>query len=271
MNPLPSIFPNGATGAVSLTYDDGLDSQLDHAVPDLDAAALCGTFFIPSRRAKDNSFLTRTAEWRAVAERGHEIGNHTQHHPCGGERPWLRANFRLEAYSTARIESELVAASHDLDDALGESTVGRSFAYPCGEDWVGPTQTSFRASVARLFPAGRAGEGAGGISPQLIDPYECDLSFLPAWSVSGFVQIEDLVAFVESAIEQHRWAVFAFRGVSNVLSAPDVRILVHRELCRHIALRRDVLWCAPFVTVAQHVRQATNRPWKRPCSIRVTE
>ncbi len=44
--PPPFAYPNGAKGAVSLTYDDGLTSQLDHAVPQLDARGLKATFFL---------------------------------------------------------------------------------------------------------------------------------------------------------------------------------------------------------------------------------
>ena len=39
-------WPNGAKAAVVLTYDDALTSQLDHVVPELDAAGFKGTFFL---------------------------------------------------------------------------------------------------------------------------------------------------------------------------------------------------------------------------------
>ena len=39
-------WPNGASAAVSLTYDDGLDSQLDNAAGELEAARLRATFFL---------------------------------------------------------------------------------------------------------------------------------------------------------------------------------------------------------------------------------
>src|SRR3982751_5926104 len=94
---LPSIFPNECRGAVSLTYDDALDAHLDHAMPDLEAAELRGTFYIPTRR--ENAWRTRPDEWKAAHGRGHEIANHTQYHPCSGKHPWVLPNFRLEAYS----------------------------------------------------------------------------------------------------------------------------------------------------------------------------
>jgi peptidoglycan/xylan/chitin deacetylase (PgdA/CDA1 family) len=45
-----NIWPNGAKAAVSLTYDDGLDSQLENGVGALQSAGLKATFFL----TKDN-------------------------------------------------------------------------------------------------------------------------------------------------------------------------------------------------------------------------
>ena len=40
-------WPDGAKAAVCLTYDDGIDSQLAIAIPDLEQVNLRGTFFYP--------------------------------------------------------------------------------------------------------------------------------------------------------------------------------------------------------------------------------
>lgn len=67
-------FPEGF---VSLTYDDGLESQLDHAVPALNARGPHGTFYVTWENIEE-----RVAEWHEVAEQGHEVANHTMTHPC---------------------------------------------------------------------------------------------------------------------------------------------------------------------------------------------
>ena len=72
-------WPTGMKAAVCLTYDDGVDIHLDHAIPDLNAADLHGTFYIPGR---STSLYERMEEWRAAAEHGHELGNHSLVHPC---------------------------------------------------------------------------------------------------------------------------------------------------------------------------------------------
>lgn len=55
---LVSPWPAGARGAVSLTYDDALNSQLDVAVPALDALKLRTTFFVTL-----DAVAARHAEW----------------------------------------------------------------------------------------------------------------------------------------------------------------------------------------------------------------
>ena len=39
-------WPKGKVAAIVLTYDDALRSQLDFAIPQLDAAGFKGTFFL---------------------------------------------------------------------------------------------------------------------------------------------------------------------------------------------------------------------------------
>src|SRR5688572_13336353 len=70
-------WPDGRRAAIVLTYDDALVSQLDHAVPALDAAGLKGTFYLMGRSS--GLIVDR---WRAVAASGHELGNHSINHPC---------------------------------------------------------------------------------------------------------------------------------------------------------------------------------------------
>src|ERR1700735_5358965 len=70
-------WPGGAGAAVSLTYDDGLDSQLDNAAGPLAAAQLKATFFL----TRDNA-QARLGDWVGLArDGGHEGGNHTVTHP----------------------------------------------------------------------------------------------------------------------------------------------------------------------------------------------
>ncbi len=68
------VWPEGRKAAVSLAYDDALDSQLDNAIPALDKFGLKGSFYLQLAR---DPVRKRMAQWRAAAANGHELGNHT--------------------------------------------------------------------------------------------------------------------------------------------------------------------------------------------------
>lgn len=75
----PFVWLNGAKAAVSLAYDDALDSQLDTAIPALDKTGLKASFYLT---LSSDVVKRRMAEWRAAAVRGHELANHTLFHQC---------------------------------------------------------------------------------------------------------------------------------------------------------------------------------------------
>ena len=82
-----SPLPNGAGVALSLTFDDARDSQLDVAVPILDAHGIRATFFVLPGPASH-----RQSDWQTVLRNGHQIGNHTVTHPCSANFAFSRMN-----------------------------------------------------------------------------------------------------------------------------------------------------------------------------------
>src|SRR5438309_814860 len=70
-------WPGGAKAAVSLTYDDGLNSQIDNAVPELDRHGFKATFFLTEQNIQQGRRLT---DWQKLARDGHEVANHTVTH-----------------------------------------------------------------------------------------------------------------------------------------------------------------------------------------------
>lgn len=115
--------------AVSLTFDDSRDTQLDVAVPILDAFGVQATFFV-----LPDPVSRRRSDWQAVVRKGHEVGNHTVSHPCSANFGFSRRNA-LEDYSLPRIEAEIDEASGRIERLLGVRA--ETFAYPCGQSSVG--------------------------------------------------------------------------------------------------------------------------------------
>ncbi len=130
-----TTWPNGAKAALALTYDDALDSQLEAAVPHLNALNLRGTFYI-SLGFDDRE--EKIKAWREVAAAGHELGNHTLVHPCRGSLPgrsWVQPNRDLDTYTKAQLMAEIKDANTLLTQIDGKSE--RTFAYTCGDTTVG--------------------------------------------------------------------------------------------------------------------------------------
>jgi len=114
---------------VSITFDDGLRSQFERALPILDSHGLKATFFLIANDLPTHDRYTGLhdndwwkIDWRAddivmlkeVAEAGHEIGSHSvSHHP-----DMLTIQPEIEARESKRV----------IEDRLGTQVV--SFCYP---------------------------------------------------------------------------------------------------------------------------------------------
>ena len=223
-------WPGGAKAAVVLTYDDALPSQLDHAVPALDAAGLKGTFFLANVRAQD------VARWRAVARDGHELGNHTIFHPCRATAFPADPRYTTEAYTPASMLKEIAQQNVLLTALDGKTRHG--FATPCGEtkvggvDYLEPLRQAGLVTYARGVSASPAELSAdvGAIDPMHV----------PA---RGFGEGDDatrMFAFVEEAEASGGMAVLLFHGVGGDHLA--VTNAQHRAFIAWLKAHRRELW-----------------------------
>ena len=244
-------WPGGARAAVVLSYDDGIDAHLDRAAPDLDAAGLRGTFYVSGHSP---SLAKRLPEWRALAARGHELGNHSIFHPCirqpagAAPRAWVRPDYALESYSVERMRDEAAAMNATLAALDGEGV--RTFAYPCVDTKAGGR--SYVDALGPLFLAARGGDGRIAPDPDTLDPM-----LVPSWMVQN-VPGAELVAFAEKALDAGGLAVFMFHGVGGGHDI-DVSREAHRELVAWLAARRQVVWTDTFRRVMAHVVEQRTR------------
>lgn len=249
--PRAFAWPGGARAAVVLSYDDGIDAQLDRAAPDLDAAGLRGTFFVSGHSP---SLAKRLPEWRALAARGHELGNHSIFHPCirqpagGAPREWVRPEYALESYSVERMRDEAAAMNATLAALDGESV--RTFAYPCVDTTAGGM--SYVDALRPHFLAARGGQGRIAADVASLDPM-----LVPSLMVQNASGAE-LVAFAEQALAAGGLAVFMFHGVGGGHDI-DVSREAHRELVAWLAARRQTVWTDSFGRVMAHVLEHRAR------------
>jgi peptidoglycan/xylan/chitin deacetylase (PgdA/CDA1 family) len=237
-----AAWPGGAQAAVSLCYDDGLNSQLDHAAADLARADVKATFFL----TRDN-VEARAADWVALAGRGHEIGNHTVTHPCD-----------LRRYTAASFaERELRPMERYLDDHFGPAR-SHLFAYPCSVTDLGAGDANQQlARYSRLlehegFKAARTCDG----DP---NPNSREHARTQPFDVRGFAPTYDqddpavAQAYVRQAIRDGGWAVMVFHEVLPQRGGPgETSVAHHQAILQWIATQS--VWCAPMGAVLAHLR-----------------
>jgi sialate O-acetylesterase len=237
---------HGKTCAVSLTYDDALNVHLDNVIPALDSLGLKGTFYLSGFFP---AFRQRVADWKAAAARGHELGNHTLFHPCTGRLPgreWLPPDYDLSKYTMQRLLDEIKMANTLLEALDGKTK--RSFAYPCGDTKIG--DSSYVNKIRDDFVAAR------GVKAGMPKIHEIDLYNVEAYVISG-QSGEELIALVKQAMQRHALAVFLFHGVGGEHSL-NISLSEHSKLLRFLKQNEKDIWIAPFVDIAEYVREHTQ-------------
>jgi hypothetical protein len=240
---LPEIWPDDCRSAVSITFDDGRDSQLTRAVPHMNNRGLRGTFYVPMR---GDNYLETYAPWRAVADQGHEIGNHTKSHICSRNFSFRPDGTGLEEMTLDGIEADIVDAEARLRELIPQQTE-RTFAYPCYQTFVGEglTRQSYVPIVARHFAAGRSTGEFGFFN----NPLKIDLHCLNCVSY-GIVDALTIIGLVERCFQRGHWIIVTYHGIDTVKAERDFI-----ELMDHLVERRDRIWTAPVVEIAKHLKQ----------------
>ncbi|HXQ10911.1 MAG TPA: polysaccharide deacetylase family protein [Caulobacteraceae bacterium] len=226
-------WPGGARAAVSLSYDDALDSQIVNAVPALAAAGLKATFFL----TKDNVGPALDG-WVGVARAGHEIGNHTITHPCD-----------LQTYSAASFaRKELIPMEAWLDANFGKGRP-RLYAYPCsmtdlGEGSPNVQRGRYEGLLRSLgFRAARYSDEDDPNTPAhaLAHPYRLRSSATTYDADDPAMAI----AYVQEAIRRGAWAILVFHGiVPRRTGDGETSIATHSAVLSW--LKAQPVWCAPI-------------------------
>lgn len=232
-------WPRGASAAVSLTYDDAIQSQLDNAAPALARHGLVATFFLSGSSA---TLKAAPERFRALREAGHELGSHTLFHPCDRGLSFVQPGFALQDYDAARMDAELEESLQGLRD-LGQPEPF-SFAYPCGSTWIGESHVSYVPAIEKRFVAAR------GVANRVANPGSDSLFEVP--SAPGNARAGDLIDWVEQALRSGGWIVFTFHGVAGDYLA--VQNDAHEALLAYLEQNKARVWTERFGTVAQYVK-----------------
>ncbi len=214
------------TGAVTLSFDDGLLSQYQNALPKLKSAGLKGTFYIISQQLADNGFsgYDSKAQVAEIANAGNEIGAHTRTHPD------------LPTLTQAQQQAEIVGSLQDLQ-AMNVGPI-TTFAYPYGDY----NDTTLQIVKNAGFAAARS-TITGYVTPT-VDKYQ-----LPRQSVESSVTVTQAKQWIDTAVANKQWLILVFHSIDSsgvqYSTTPDT----FNQIVDYIVQKK-----VPVVTVSQGVQ-----------------
>jgi peptidoglycan/xylan/chitin deacetylase (PgdA/CDA1 family) len=247
--PIPITFPNGARCAVSLTYDDGLNSHFADVGPTLEDHGLRGTFNIP---ISHSLFMQNVGAWRGMAARGHELGNHSLFHPCRSEpsqpMDWLDPAYNLVDYNERRLRDELETASFVLRLIDGQDE--RTFANTCWHRTFGSgdREKPMEPILADYFLAAR-----GGLSDQPVDLVNIDYLNLGSIHADQHTYAS-LRAQVEALAQGGGWIIYTMHGVGLGTHNLFIDAEEHRQFIKWLRQNRAAVWTEPMIDVVRYLK-----------------
>jgi peptidoglycan/xylan/chitin deacetylase (PgdA/CDA1 family) len=241
-------WPHGERAAVSLSYDDAVDSQLDNAIPALDRDGLHGSFYLT---LASPTVAKRLPEWRAAAARGHELGNHTLFHDCSARaagHEWVTPELDLDTVSAARMAAQVRLANTMLHAIDGRTE--RTFTVPCG-DRRAQGGVDYVDLVEGEFVAIKSGDAGVIADMATLDPMA-----VGATTPESFTGAQ-LIELVRAAAAKGTMINFTFHGIGGDYITTSKQ--AHEDLLAYLAAHRDVYWTDTFIHVMTYVRSQQAR------------
>lgn len=248
--PIKTIPWNGHVGAVSFTFDDALENQVQNLKPVLDELPnVHVTFFLTDM---GNGLKQNAAGFAALAKAGHEIGNHAKNH---GHLSGITNNEELN--------EEIVKFADNIEKVLadqGVSTNVISFATPfCENNDQVKSVIDTRHFINR--DCGWHGRNEWDVEPDWL-ALKAKIWTRSGASVPEMLTAMDTAAFIgnfagaepwEVQIKGGTWLVVLNHGVTDdkgddyAIDPADIKKIFERAI-------EDKLWVAPFGTIGAYYR-----------------
>lgn len=229
-------WPGKAKVAVSLSYDDALNSQLDNAVPALTKYGIKVSFY-PTLSSPVVG--VRMAEWRKLAADGHELGNHTLFHSCAKSKPgrdWVAVYNDLDKKTMEQMHAELTIANAFLHAIDGKTE--RTLTPPC-LDWD-LADGDYVKTLGNLFVGIKGAEKI---------PAENTAMLLPDGHTG-----KQLIDFVKKSAKNGGLVQIIFHGIGG--DHLSVSKEAHEELLKFLAENRETYWTDTYINIASHLNKA---------------
>lgn len=209
-------------GAFAFTFDDALPSQLIYAVPYLNQVGLKGSFYLITGNVADGAAggpaigkQTVWADWKAVADSGHEIGSHTLTHRD------------LTAMTAEEAAQELTGSAQAIRDKLGITPV--TLAYPYNAWNLAVHRLALKTYVAARLSQVGYGDVAGFAAT--------------AAAMNGYA---------DAAVAGKKLQIGMIHGLTEPYAPMDTaQFLEHLKYCRKL-MDEGKLWVATFGEISKY-------------------
>jgi len=237
-------WKNGAKAAICLTYDDGMQTHIQNAIPQLDSVGMKGTFFINSPTGSSS-----VIGWKKAARNGHELANHSLFHPCPRSIGWDE-EIATENYNVPQMLKEIKTVNMILEN-LDPKRKTFAYAYPCNHTEVGGQSYIEELRKSKLVSYARGGSG----DKKIITPDFKDLNKMQvhSWAVPENTELQELIDYAEKAKEKGGLAVFQFHGIGGQWL--QVSNETHQGLLKYLSENKSDYWIASFSEVVAYIEK----------------
>jgi hypothetical protein len=213
-------WPDGDKIAISLSYDDALNSQLDNALPALNQRGLKASFYIVPL---SDGFKDRIEEWRTLAKQGHELGNHSLFHACLSTKPgreWVESSNALDDKTVQAMVNEITVANTILTALDG--FIEHTFTPPCFDQMV------------------KDGNYVEAVKEQFIGVKSLEAPEFAAFIAPSGIGSAQIVNFIEKQSPNIKLINVLFHGVGgdHLVTTTDE----HAKLLDYLVANQDKYW-----------------------------
>ena len=229
-------WPDGKKAAIVLTYDDGLKSQYNIVIPQLEKRHFRGTFFLYGEVVKTKDIPC----WEKAAKNGHELGNHSLFHPClsGTTKNEPSAPcHHLECYSVKGMITEIEMMNVFLYALDGKEI--HAYAYPCGQTVAGGEDYSVALSESGVVSFARGGGDHGIITNSDIDFFKT-----PTYSVPSGANATEMITEAKNGLDKGGLVIFVFHGVGGDYLTVDAG--EHEKLLDYLDQHSKEIWVTTY-------------------------
>lgn len=226
-------WPKGNKVAISLSYDDALNSQLNNALPALNKRGMKASFYVVPF---SHVFRKRLEEWRLLATQGHELGNHTLFHACKRSKPgrkWVKAINDLDKKTVAEMVREVTLANTLLTAMDGQTE--RTFTPPCFDQVVSD------------------GNYIDAVKKQFVGIKSLEDSNFASLIGANKTTAQNIIKFIEKQPKNIKLVNILFHGIGgdHIVTSTDE----HNKLLDYLLENKDKYW----VDTYRNIMMAKNK------------